>query len=79
MAVSILRLSFERAFRRALPGNARLTRLDSRADKLEVERVLPCKLFVSQRVELRTNSNERTVELLVELLPRLSKTYGGGA
>ena len=33
--------SFERAIRRDLPGNARLTKLESRAVRLEVERVLP--------------------------------------
>ena len=57
--VSMLRLSFERAFRRTLPGKARLTRLASRADRLEVElpytEVDSVSALVHQKRNLTTN------------------------
>ena len=71
----MLKLSFERPRARNLPGKASPTRLDKRAERLDVDLVLPYQaMSINGRIQL---VGVLTVEVLVAL-PRLSKTYGGG-
>ena len=45
-SVAILRFNFERPRKRSLLGRASPTRLERRVDKLPLDRVLPCNIFL---------------------------------
>ena len=71
---AVLRFNLDRPRIRILPGSASPTRFESRVDKLELDRVLPCTTLLS--IGRPNFKRLHTVELLVAL-PRRSYTYAG--